>query len=55
MKCVETVDYTMHTMEGLKGTQLATAAQRKGKVEPLLHIPLKNIVPDELHLMLQIN
>ena len=42
-------------MEGLKGTQLATAAQRKGKVEPLLHIPLKNIVPDELHLMLQIN
>ena len=55
MKCVETVDYTMRTMEGLKGTQLATAAQRKGKVnEPLLHIPLKNVVPDELHLMLRI-
>ena len=43
----------MRTIEGLKSTLPATAAQRKGKVnEPLLHIPLKNVVPDELHLML---
>ena len=25
MKCVETVDYTMRTIEGLKGTHLAIA------------------------------
>ena len=25
MKCLKTVDYTMHTSEGLKGTHLATA------------------------------
>ena len=45
----------MRTIEGLNSTLPATAAQRKGKVnEPLLHIPLKNVVPDELHLMLRI-
>ena len=45
----------MRTIEGLKSTLPATAAQRKGKVyEPLLHIPLKNVVLDELHLMLRI-
>ena len=47
------VDYIMRTIEGFKSTHLETAAQRKGKVdEPLLHTPLKNVVPDELHLML---
>ena len=45
----------MCTIEGLTSTLPATAAQRKGKVyKPLLHIPLKNVVPDELHLMLHI-
>ena len=45
----------MCTIEGLTSTLPATAAQKKGKVyKPLLHIPLKNVVPDELHLMLHI-
>ena len=46
----------MHTIDGLKLIALpAMAAQRKGKVhELLLYIPLKNVVPDELHLMLRI-
>ena len=45
----------MRTIEGLKSTLPAMAAQRKEKVyEPLLHIPLKNVVLDELHLMLRI-
>ena len=39
----------MCTIEGLKNTLPATAAQRKGKVhEPLLHILLKNVLPNEL-------
>ena len=39
-------DYAIRTIEGLKSTHQATAEQRKGQVnEPLLHIPLKNVVP----------
>ena len=49
------VDYIMCTIEGFKSTRLETAAQRKGKVdESMLRILLKNVVPNELHLMLHI-
>ena len=49
------VDYIMCTIKGFKSTRLETVAQRKGKVnEPLLRLLVKNVVPNELHLMLHI-
>ena len=48
-------DFVIRTIEGLRSTHPATAVQRKGQInQPLLHIPLTNVIPDELHLMLRI-
>jgi len=46
---------TLCTMEALQSTDPTPEQenQRKGRMNvPLLHIPLTNVVPDELHLML---
>ena len=50
--------FNKRTIEALKG-DTATNAEiknlRKGRInEPLLYIPLDNVVPDELHLLLRI-
>ena len=49
-------DFVRRTIVALKGSDPTPAmkAQRKGRInEPLLYIPLNNVVPDELHLLLR--
>ena len=50
-------DFKRRTIESLKrsATTKESKELKKGQINiPLLHIPLENVVPDELHLMLRI-